>query len=399
MMQGSLKLGTLAGIDIRVHYTWLFALFLIAWSLALGYFPMSDAGLGAATYWVLGIIAALLLFGSVLVHELGHSLVATARGMRVENITLFIFGGVSSIAAEASTARDEFLIAVVGPLISLALAGLFWLLGQIVPPASAVGAVANYLAFANFLLGLFNIVPGFPLDGGRVFRSIVWAVTGDMSRATRIASYVGQGVAFVLIGWGVVNVLSGNFFGGLWTAFIGWFLNSGAEGSRQQLAVRNALDGVPVTSVMDPTPEAIGPTLSVQDFVMEHTLRHGQRALPVVENGQLAGIVSITDAKQLNHDAWATTPVSAVMTRPPLKTLPPDADLSAALELMVTNGIHQVPIESNGVLVGMLKRSDVMRHLQLRRELDLRGSASPSGSVQARRVPSTATRPPGSRGS
>ncbi len=150
---------------------------------------------------------------------------------------------------------------------------------------------------------------------------------------------------------------------------------------------------------MDPTPEAIGPTLSVQDFVMEHTLRHGQRALPVVENGQLAGIVSITDAKQLNHDAWATTPVSAVMTRPPLKTLPPDADLSAALELMVTNGIHQVPIESNGVLVGMLKRSDVMRHLQLRRELDLRGSASPSGSVQARRVPSTATRPPGSRGS
>jgi len=186
MMQGSLKLGTLAGIDIRVHYTWLFALFLIAWSLALGYFPMSDAGLGAATYWVLGIIAALLLFGSVLVHELGHSLVATARGMRVENITLFIFGGVSSIAAEASTARDEFLIAVVGPLISLALAGLFWLLGQIVPPASAVGAVANYLAFANFLLGLFNIVTGFPLDGGRVFRSIVWAVTGDMSRATRI---------------------------------------------------------------------------------------------------------------------------------------------------------------------------------------------------------------------
>jgi Zn-dependent protease/CBS domain-containing protein len=383
-MQGSFKIGTLAGIDIRVHYTWLFALFLIAWSLALGYFPMSDQGLGAATYWVLGIAAALLLFASVLVHELGHSVVAGARGLRVENITLFIFGGVSSIASEASTARDEFLIAVVGPLMSLLLAGLFWVVGQAVPSASAVGALANYLAQANLLLGLFNIVPGFPLDGGRVLRSIVWAVTGDMPRATRIASYVGQGVAFVLIGWGVVNVLSGNLFGGLWIAFIGWFLNNGAEGSRQQLTVRSALDGVPVTSVMDPTPEAIPLTLSVRDFVLEHALRRGQRALPVVEDGRLAGIVSITDAKHLGQEAWATTPVSAVMTRMPLKTLAPEADLTAALELMVANGIHQIPIETNGVLVGMLSRSDVMRHLQLGGELQLRRSASAPESAPPR---------------
>ena len=208
-MQGSFKLGTLAGIDVRLHYTWLFAFFLIAWSLALGYFPMSDQGLGLSTYWILGIVAALLLFGSVLVHELGHSLVAAARGIHVDNITLFIFGGVSSIAQEASTAKDEFLVSVVGPLISLALASLFWAVGQVLPPGSPVGTLASYLGMTNLLLGLFNIVPGFPLDGGRVLRSLVWGTTGNLSRATQIASYVGQAVAFALIGWGGVRVLSG----------------------------------------------------------------------------------------------------------------------------------------------------------------------------------------------
>ena len=184
MMQGSLKLGTLAGIDIRVHYTWFFAFILIAWSLALGYFPTANAGLGTGMYWVLGVISALLLFSSVLVHELGHSLVAGARGIRVDSITLFIFGGVSNITKEASTARDEFLIAVVGPLTSLVLAGLFWLIGQVLPAGTALSAVATYLAFTNLLLGAFNIVPGFPLDGGRVLRSILWGTTGDMGRAT-----------------------------------------------------------------------------------------------------------------------------------------------------------------------------------------------------------------------
>jgi len=387
MMQGSLRLGTLAGIDIRVHYTWFFAFILIAWSLALGYFPTANAGLGAGTYWVLGVVSALLLFGSVLVHELGHSLVAGARGIRVDSIILFIFGGVSNITKEASTARDEFLIAVVGPLTSLVLAGLFWLIGQVLPAGTALSAVATYLAFTNLLLGAFNIVPGFPLDGGRVLRSILWGTTGDMGRATRIASYVGQAVAFAMIAWGASRLLAGDLFGGLWTAFIGWFLNSGAESSRQQLTVHNALDGVPVTTVMDASPTVAEPALSVHDFVFEHTLRHGHRALPVVEGGRLVGIVSITDAKHLPHDAWATTPVGEVMTRMPLKTLAPEADLSAALELMVANGVHQLPIVRDGALLGMLSRSDVMRYMQLGAELNLRGSggsnAAPAESLVA----------------
>jgi Zn-dependent protease/predicted transcriptional regulator len=374
-MQGSFKLGTIAGIEVRVHYTWLFAVLLIAWSLALGNFRTTNEGLGTATDWVLGIIAAVLLFVSVLIHELGHSLVAIRRGLRVDNITLFIFGGISSIAGEAHNATDEFLISVVGPVTSLVLAGVFWLLNQALAASPALAALTNYLAFANLLLGLFNIVPAFPLDGGRVFRSIVWAVTGDMSRATRIASYVGQAFAYVLIAYGAISVLTGNFVGGLWTAFIGWFLNNGAEATRQQMTIKNALGGVAVTTVMDRAPEVASPDLTVRDFMLEYALRRGKRALPVVENGRLVGIMSTTDAKHIDQDAWPTTPVSSVMTRAPLRTLPPEADLAQALELMVENDIHQLPIVQGGGLIGMLSRADVMRYMQMAAQLQARGAA------------------------
>jgi hypothetical protein len=218
--------------------------------------------------------------------------------------------------------------AVVGPVTSLVLAGVFWLIAQVLSAGTALAAVATYLAFTNLLLGAFNIVPGLPLDGGRVLRSILWGTTGDMGRATRIASYVGQAVAFAMIAWGASRLLAGDVFGKLWTAFIGWFLNSGAESSRQQLTVHNALDGVPVTTVLDALPAGAEPALSVHDFVFEHTLRHGHRALPIVEGGRLVGVVSMADAKHLPHDAWATTPVGEVMTRMPLKTVAPEADLS-----------------------------------------------------------------------
>jgi Zn-dependent protease/CBS domain-containing protein len=359
-MQGSFKLGAFAGIDIRLHYTWLLAFFLIAWSLALGYFPMSGLSAGSVTYWALGSVAALLLFGSVLVHEFAHSLLARSRGLRVDNITLFIFGGVSNITREPATAKDEFLISVVGPVISLVLAGLFWFIDQLLPPDSAASALTGYVGYANLLLGLFNIVPGFPLDGGRVLRSIVWGATGNMLRATQIASYVGQAVAFGLIGLGVLQALSGDVFGGIWIGFIGWFLNSGAEASRQHATAESALARVPVTSLMDSSPEHLSPGLNVSEFVLEYALRRGQRAMPVVDAGQLVGIMSLTDARHLSQEAWPTTKISDVMTHMPLETLSPDASLAAALQLMVEKGLQQLPIVQNGALVGVVTRSDVM---------------------------------------
>jgi Zn-dependent protease/CBS domain-containing protein len=372
-MQGSFRVGTIAGIEIRLHYTWLVALLLIAWSLSSGVFPM--AGQSPVANWVLGIVAALLLFVSVLLHELAHSLVATARGIRVDSITLFIFGGVSNITREPSTARDEFLIAIVGPLSSLALAGLFWAIGLLFPAGSALSALVGYLASANLLLGLFNIVPGFPLDGGRVLRSIIWAATGDMLRATRVASYVGQAIAFVLIGWGVLRVVAGDVAGGVWIGFIGWFLNSGAEASRQEVAVQTTLAYVPVSSVMNGSPVHVSPGLSVADFVMEHVMRRGQRALPVIEAGQLVGLMSATDAKHIERERWATTRIGDIMTRTPLKTLGPDANLADALQMMADYDIHQVPIVSGGVLVGMVTRSEVMRIMQSNMSAPRQGAA------------------------
>jgi Zn-dependent protease len=274
---------------------------------------------------------------------------------------------------------DEFLIAVVGPLSSFLLAGVFWVVGQAAGlNGTPLGAFIGYLASVNLILGLFNLVPGFPLDGGRVLRSIVWAASGSSRRATQVASYVGQGFGFLLIVWGVWRLLSGDVFGGLWTAFIGWFLNSAADSTRQQQALTEDLRGVSVAQVMQPHPALAAPNMTVHEFVFEHVVPRGERALLVAEAGQLLGIVTITDAKEVPRELWAATPVRHIMTPVPLKTVPLGADLAAALQLMVEGTLNQVPVLDNGRVAGLLRRSDVLRFLQLRDELHLakRGSQS-----------------------
>jgi Zn-dependent protease/CBS domain-containing protein len=370
-MRSTLQLGQLAGIKIGIHYTWLFAFVLIAWSLAIGYFPSLVPGAGELTYWVLGAIASLLLFASVLVHELSHSLVARTRGLKVDSITLFIFGGVSNLTSEPMTPGDEFFVAVVGPVSSIVLAGIFWLLGRALPSANPVAAVLGYLAFINLLLGGFNLLPGFPLDGGRVLRSLVWGATGNLPRATAVASYAGQAVGWLLIVWGFARLLGGDFLGGVWTAFIGWFLNNAAESTRHKEAQRETLRGVPVSSLLDEAPVVATADLSVHDFVFEQVLQRGHRALPIVDDGRLVGIVTLGDAKKLPQDAWPTTPVARIMTSVPLKTVTPETELSVAIGLMAESGLHQLPVLQDGRVVGLLSRADIMRFLQLRQELHL----------------------------
>jgi Zn-dependent protease/CBS domain-containing protein len=389
-MRSSLQLGQLAGIKIGIHYTWLLAFVLIAWSLATGYFPSVVPSAGAVTYWALGVIAALLLFVSVLAHELSHSLVARSRGLKVDSITLFIFGGVSNLTAEATTPGDEFFVAVVGPILSIVLAGIFWAVGLMLPAASPVGAVVGYLAFINLLLGGFNLVPGFPLDGGRVLRSLVWATTGNLPRATQVASYAGQAVGWLLILWGFARLLGGDLLGGLWTAFIGWFLNSAAEATRHEEVLRESLRGVPVSKLMDRTPAVAAPGLSVQDFVFEQVLQGGHRALPIVDDGRLVGIVTLGDAKKLPQDAWPTTPVVTIMTAVPLKTIAPETELSVAIGLMAESGLHQLPVVQDGRVVGMLNRADIVRFLQLSHELHLATTRPVSRATAAEQATPTA---------
>jgi Zn-dependent protease/CBS domain-containing protein len=371
-MRSSFTLGRIAGIDVGIHYTWVFAFLLITWSLADGFFPSTFSGYSPTAYWLLGIAGAVGLFGSVLFHELSHSFVARARGMSVSSITLFIFGGVSNLKGEPKSALDEFLVASVGPLSSFLLAAICWPLSQNLSPGSnPLGALLAYLAFVNLMLGAFNLVPGFPLDGGRVLRSIIWGVTGRLDRATPIASYSGQAVGFLLVFWGVSRVLGGDFLGGLWTAFIGWFLNSAAESTRQEQKVERTLAGIRVSQVMDPSPPIVDPGLPVSQFVFAQVFGRGHRAALVERSGRLLGIVSITDTKHVPQAAWSTTPVADIMSKAPLRSVAPTAEVSDVLQLLVENDINQVPVVDDGTVVGMLTRADILRLLQLRNEVGM----------------------------
>jgi Zn-dependent protease/CBS domain-containing protein len=375
-MESSFRIARIRGIDVGVHYTWLLAFALVSWSLASGYFPQNYPGWGRTLYWTVGIAAALMLFISVLLHELSHSFVAQARGLQVHSITLFIFGGVSNIKSESEDPQDEFLVAVVGPLSSLVLAGVFWLAARAIPGTrSPLDASLAYLALVNFMLAVFNILPGFPLDGGRVLRAIIWGATGSLGRATRIASLVGQGLAFLFIGYGLFQILEGDFFGGLWIGFIGWFLNNAAEATRRQVAVQEGFRGVSVADVMSRDLAMVDPALSVRELVDEYVLRRGLRAMPVAQDGRVIGLVSLTDVKRLPQEEWARNSVGAIMTRPPLRTTGPREEVSRALQQLIEQDVNQLLVVENGRILGLLSRGDVMRFLQLRQELGMREAA------------------------
>lgn len=373
-MQNSFTLGRIAGIPVGVHYTWFFVAALLTWSLAQGYFPALYPGWSATAYWVAGIVAALLLFASVLTHEFGHSLVAKARGVRVERITLFIFGGVAQMKQEAERPGDDFVIGIAGPVTSFVLAALFWV-GSLAFPAPAVaGAVFGYLAFINLLLGAFNLVPGFPLDGGRVLRSIIWGATGSLRRATQVASYVGQGVGFLMLAWGAVRLLSGDTFGGLWTAMIGLFINNAAGTARQTQETLEQLKGIQVAEVMNIHPAIVRPETTLQELIYVYVLRNGKRAVLVVDDHLLLGLVSVSDVKEVPQEAWPTTTVSEVMTRVPLKMVRPNAGLDAVMQLLVDGDVNQLPVVEGGKVLGMISRGDILRVLQMREGLRLNRS-------------------------
>jgi CBS domain-containing protein len=297
------------------------------------------------------------------------------RGLAVKSITLFIFGGVSNIAQESEDPQDEFLIAVVGPLSSLILAGLFWLGVQVVPnDRSPLGALLNYLAIVNLMLALFNILPGFPLDGGRVLRAILWGATRSMVRGTTIASVVGQVVAFLFIGVGIYYIfVVGDIVSGIWIGFIGWFLNSAAESTRRQVEVQERFRGVAVSSVMTPDPPVVSPALPVRTLVVDYILRRGLRAFPVAQDGQIVGLVTLSDVKHMPESEWSANSVGAIMTRPPLKSIGPEAPVTRALERLVEDDVNQLlVVDKDGSLLGILARRDVMRFLQMRGELGMR---------------------------
>jgi Zn-dependent protease/CBS domain-containing protein len=386
-MRSGFRIGRLFGINIYVDWSWLLIFFLVTWNLATSFTQVHPTW-GPALTWGVAIVAALLFFASVLAHELAHSVVAQKEGIPVRSITLFLFGGVSNIQQEPKSPRAEFLIAIVGPITSIVLGIVFLLAAGVaggLPPNAAtdpsaalagldpITTILLWLGPVNILLGLFNLIPGFPLDGGRVLRAALWAVTGSFRTATRWAAGVGQVVAWLLILTGIAMIFGvqvpffgSGFVGGLWLAFIGWFLSSAARQSEQQLALHDVLEGVPASRLMRSNVPTVPPTISVTELVHRYVMGTDERAFPVMDGDRLVGLVTLEDIRKVDREDWDTTSANAIMTpAEELTSVTPQTDAAEALDKLQQRDVRQVPVVSEGHLVGMVRRRDIMRWLQL----------------------------------
>jgi len=381
--------GRIAGIEIRIDLSLAIVFTLIAFSLGKGVFPSWHPHWGAFVTWSTALAAACAFFVSILVHELSHALVGRAQGIPINVITLFVFGGVAQLDREPHTWRAELLMAIAGPITSLALGSLFLILASaIAGPVdlddgerafAALNPVATLLVWlgpVNIILAVFNLVPGFPLDGGRVLRAILWGITDDLVRATQWASMLGQGFAWFLIMIGVgmmlglrVPLLGGGLVTGIWLAFIGWFLNNAALTSYRQLLVREALEEVPVSRLMRRQWTAVPADMRLDTLIDEYLMQGDERGFPVVQDSDLLGVVCLEDIRRIARGAWSTTSVGDVMTpMHRLATIGIDADAAEALQSLSQKGVNQLPVMDHGAFVGLITREDILKWLSFHRE-------------------------------
>jgi Zn-dependent protease/CBS domain-containing protein len=372
MFGTSWRVGRIAGIEVRIDSSWVVIALLITYSMYLRtsvLYPELSGG-GAVA---LGILSAVLFFGSVLVHELAHALVAQARGIRVLDITLFLFGGATRAKVESRGPGDEFLIALVGPLTSGLLAGLFGIVAGLGSDllSRPLAGTFGYLAWTNLLLAVFNLVPGFPLDGGRLLRSAIWKTTGSLGRATRIASLSGQAVGWLLVAAGVAWLLAGDLAGGIWFAFIGWFLVQAARSSYQELQLQQLLRGVEAEEVMAGDLRRIPPELSLQDAVDDYFMRYDHGAFPVEEQGRTIGLLTLRGIRRVPREQWPTRRVRDHMV--PLGdqvVVAPDARMDGVLGKLQDGTAGRVLVAQDGEVVGIITPTDLTRWLRRWRTLE-----------------------------
>jgi len=369
MSRHGIPIGRLFGISIDLDYSWFLIVGLLTWMLAVSYYPPEFPGWPAAEYWLVGFITSVLLFVSVLIHELSHSVVAKGYGIGVPRITLFLFGGVAQIASEPPNPAAEFWIAIAGPVASLALAALCWELEPLFPASGAAFALIEYLALINLVLALFNLIPGFPLDGGRVFRAILWRASHSYHRATVAAGISGRFFGFLLIFLGIWQALTGDIAGGIWIAFIGWFLESAAGSQLQQESLHNLLGDHRVADAMQRNFVRAPAAASLQDLVDGYFLPSNTRAVVVDRFDGRIGLVTLASLGETPRSDWVATPASQVMTPlEALHTTRPNAILWSALEKMGRDGVDQLPVvDENSNLVGILSREDILHYLNMLR--------------------------------
>jgi len=364
-----IQIARVIGIPIYLHFSWLIIFGLIVWTLSTGYFPAQYPDLPASSYWAKGLVASVLFFISILVHELGHAVVARRHGLRTRSITLFIFGGVALLEKDPRDGRAEFWIAAAGPLVSLTLAGLFYACATLPFVGPSAAAVARYLALINLILALFNLVPAFPMDGGRLLRGALWGSMGK-ARATRIASGAGTFFAFFLIFAGVFSLLRGDPLGGLWYILIGWFIKDASAASYQQVRLDEVLRGVTVRDAMVEGVVTIPSTGSVAEAAREHFMRTGYGGYPVTRGEAVVGLLCLKDVLRLSAEEREATSVQGAM-RPLTDAIvtEPDAPLPVAIARMAQAGTARLLVMHGDELVGLLTMNGVVRRLKVREGL------------------------------
>lgn len=372
-MESGIKIAQIWGIPIRLHLSWFVIFGLVTWSLASGILPAAYPNLSSSAVWGISALTSLLFAGSVLLHELGHAYLALRSGVPVRQVTLFIFGGVAQITREPATPGAEFRIAIAGPAVSLALAAVFgglYLLDRQIP---LLAAPSEWLARINLMLGLFNLIPGFPLDGGRVLRAIAWKRTGNFQRATRIATSSGQLVAFGFIGVGIFNILSGSgLFNGLWLIFIGWFLQNAAASSYAHVTLQQMLGGVTVEQVMNREPVSVPALTRLDTLIHDHVLNSGQRVFLIMDEGThtLRGMLTLAQVNTVAREQWPVTTVGQAMLLPEqIMTVTAETPLFNALQQMDDANVAQAPVMAGRAVIGLLQRDAVLHYVRTRAEV------------------------------
>jgi Zn-dependent protease/CBS domain-containing protein len=369
-----IRLFKLLGFEVGIDWSWIIIAILIAWSLSTGLFPFHYKNLSPRTYWLMGIVGAAGLFLSIIAHEFCHSIVARKYGMPMKGITLFIFGGVAEMGDEPPHARAEFMMAGAGPLSSIFIALFFYAVfaagkGNFPEP---INGVVQYLAWINAILAGFNLLPAFPLDGGRMLRAALWHWRDNLRWATRVSSAIGSGFGVFLIVLGILHILNGNFLGGMWWFLIGMFLRGAAQASYQQLVTRRALEGEPVSRFMKPDPITVSPSTSLKTLVEDYIYKYHHKMFPVVENGnKLIGCVTANQIKDTPRDEWMNKTVGET-AKPCSKenTVQPEDDAIKAMSIMKQSGNSRLMVASKNRLLGVITLKDLLKFLSLKVELD-----------------------------
>ena len=366
----------LLGFQVRVDLSWIIIALLITWSLSVGFFPFQIEGLPSRTYWIMGIVGAFGLFVSIVLHELSHSVVAGKYGLQMKGITLFIFGGVAEMPDDPPSPKAEFMMAVAGPVSSLLIAVVFYgihAVGAGFGIPEPVNAVLIYLAIINGLLAAFNTIPAFPLDGGRMLRSVLWGIKGNIRWATRISSSIGSGFGAFLIVLGLLSILAGNVIGGMWWVLIGIFVYNAASMSYQQLVTRRALEGEVVRRFMNPEPITVSPDMTIQEVVDGYVYRYHHKMYPVVSGDHgVTGCVTTSRIKVIPREKWNLKSVGEIaLPCDRENTVRPDTDAIQALSLMNQTGNSRLMVMEGEELVGIISLKDLMAFLSLRVELDI----------------------------